>query len=100
MSEVNLTVEIHCLKPSWVNYENNRYRLYVNDDLITERTWIWGSDTCIDENFYVDLIPGNFNSMRLETVPQANSVVEFEMRNFRINSFSRPVAKSEITFKV
>ena len=59
MSEVRLKVQIHCLQPNWVEHENSRYRLYVNDDLITERTWIW-HDFYIDESIQIEAPPGRY----------------------------------------
>jgi hypothetical protein len=33
------------------------YRLYVNDELFTERTWVW-TDTALEENLQVEAEPG------------------------------------------
>lgn len=33
------------------------YRLYVNDELFSERTWIW-TDTMLEENLQVEANPG------------------------------------------
>lgn len=47
MFKINLKVEIHVYKPNWVikqgnlAYHDSRYRIYINNDLITERNWIW-----------------------------------------------------------
>ena len=50
MSITNIKIEVHCLKPSWVDYEKNKYRLYVDNNIITERSWIWNTKTLLDEN--------------------------------------------------
>jgi hypothetical protein len=47
MSETSITVEVHALQPRWIYIEQPKYRLYVNNDLITERTWIWDLNTFI-----------------------------------------------------
>lgn len=84
MTAVNLTVEIHCLKPSWVNYENNKYRIYVNDDLLTERTWIWELNTLINENIWVDIPLYSTNTVRLELILQDKSVAKFALGNLQV----------------
>lgn len=84
MNAVNLRVEVHCLKPSWVNYENNNYRVYLNDDLLTERTWIWLKTTVIDENIWVNIPVGSTNTVRVDIVLQEKSVAKFALRNLRV----------------
>ncbi len=84
MNAVNLTVEVHCLKPSWVNHENNKYRIYVNDDLLTERTWIWELNTLINENIWVIIPATGANTVRLEQIIQDKSVAQFALRNLQV----------------
>ena len=84
MNAVNLTVEVHCLKPSWVNYENNKYRIYVNDDLLTERNWIWELNTLINENIWVIIPASSTNTVRLEQILQDKSVAQFALRNLQV----------------
>ena len=84
MNAVNLTVEVHCLKPSWVNHENNKYRIYVNDDLLTERTWIWDLTILINEIIWIDIPATSANTVRLEQIIQDKSVAQFALRNIRV----------------
>ena len=84
MAAVNLTVEVHCLKPSWVTYEKNNYRLYVNNDLLTERTWIWDLNTLINENIWLEIPLDSTNIVRLEIILQDNSVAQFALRNLQV----------------
>lgn len=80
MAEVNLKFNIHLkiskddeLRNTFLkNTHNNedleylvkcacppRYRIYVDNDLITERSWIWkDSITCLQENIWVNLNGG------------------------------------------
>jgi hypothetical protein len=44
------------------------YRLYVNDDLLTERTWIWNKNTKIKENVLIELEKATRNNITLEAV--------------------------------
>ena len=88
MNEINIKVQVHCPTcASWISYENNIYRLYVNDDLLTERTWIWGCDTVIDEEVIVRLELGN-HTIRLDPIYKQRSIVKFGLRNLRINNWN------------
>jgi len=104
MSQVNLKVQVYCVKPSWVNFENNRYRLYVDEDMLTERSWIWDIKTCIDENIWVELQSEIEHVVRLVTIlDPANSLAEFSLRNLRINGNEYPLLSQEsmqISFKL
>ena len=84
MNAVNLTVEVHCLKPSWVNHENNKYRIYVNDDLLTERTWIWDLTILINEIIWIDIPANSTNTVRLDVILQDKSVAQFALSNLQV----------------
>ena len=91
MSEVSLRVQIHCLQPNWVEHENSRYRLYVNDDLITERTWIWPVNTYIEEDLLVDVTERESHIVRLETIlDNPRSLTQFGLQNFTVNGWPKP----------
>ena len=94
---IKVNVEIHCLKPSWVNYENNRYRLYINNSLLTERTWIWGLNTKINEHIYVNLPRNSENTIRIEPILKNRSVAKFVIRNLSIDDIIINSAESETT---
>jgi hypothetical protein len=62
--EVKITADVYCDRDAAVP----AYRIYVNHDLITERTFSWsGTDTFIRENMICDLEPGQ-HQVRLEPV--------------------------------
>jgi hypothetical protein len=44
------------------------YRVYVNDELFTERTWIWQDDSYLREEIQIEAEPGD-SSIRYELVP-------------------------------
>ena len=44
------------------------YRVYVNDELFTERTWIWRDDFYLREEIQIEAEPGDYN-IRYELVP-------------------------------
>lgn len=80
MAAINLTVEVHCID----QVEQSNYRLYVNNDLLTERTWIWDLNTLINENIWLD-IPNNISTIvRIEIITQNNSVSKFALRNLQV----------------
>ena len=84
MAEVNLKVQVHALQPGWIEYETNKYRIYVNDDLLTERTWIWELNTLINENIWVIIPANSTNTVRLEQILQDKSVAQFALRNLQV----------------
>jgi hypothetical protein len=58
MSQHEITVDIHA---HWGD-KPPVYRLYINNELLTERTFIWpGNETYIKEHVLVDLEPGKHN---------------------------------------
>lgn len=91
MSEVSLRVQVHCLQPNWVEHENSRYRLYVNDDLITERTWIWPVNNYIEEEILVEVAEHESHIVRLETIlDNPRSLTQFGLQNFYVNGWPKP----------
>ena len=44
------------------------YRLYVNDELFTERMWLWNDDFYLREEIQIEAEPGDYN-IRYELVP-------------------------------
>jgi len=57
-----------------------RYRCYVNDELFTERTWIW-QDMYLEEALQIQAEPGTYN-IRYELVDGA--LAKLDVSNFRI----------------
>lgn len=59
---IKLSVEVHCLEPLTVWGKSlpeqrnlSKYRIYIDDDLITERDWIWDQETYICENMIAEI---------------------------------------------
>ena len=57
------------------------YRVYVGDEMFTERTWIWG-EQYLEEMLVVNAPPGKYN-LRWELVPPAQGTIE--VTNIRID---------------
>jgi len=56
------------------------YRVYVGDEMFTERTWIW-QEQYLEELLVVNAPPGKYN-LRWELVPPAQGIIE--VKNIRI----------------
>lgn len=87
MNTVNLTFEVHALIPSWISsvgikkkyYTDNKYRIFVNDDLIVERNWIWDNNTFLRENLWITAGLINYN-LRLEPVVYNPAQIKFALK--------------------
>jgi hypothetical protein len=69
MALVNLTADIS----SYILDINNpvgrsAYRLYVNSELMTERTWIWADQSIIKEILWVDIDNTDQHTINLEQI--------------------------------
>ena len=101
--ETHVTIQIHALKPSWINHEKNRYRLYIDDCLLTERDWIWELHHYIEEDIWIDSNPENTHTLRLEPILHPKSVAQFGLKTLRVNGWPKPDGGGELTelsFKV
>jgi hypothetical protein len=56
------------------------YRIYVGNEMFTERTWIW-REQYLEERLVVNAPPGNYD-IRWELVPPAQGKIE--VKNVRI----------------
>ena len=79
MQPVELLVDVHCIKPETVQQPN--YRIYIDGDLITERTWAWNDNTLIREHLWVDLEPGKDYTIELESII---TDAKFDLKNLQI----------------
>ena len=79
MNEVRITVDVYC---NWTA-EPKAYRVYFDDDLLTERTYVWrNSDHYIQENIIV-LAEHGQHSLRI--VPVDPSFTGFYTRHITVN---------------
>lgn len=103
MSAVNIKVQIQCLQPNWVATEKNIYRLYINNDMLTERSWIWDTNTIITENIWVNIDLNTVNSLRFEPILNPiRSTAKFRLQDLRINDIPTPFQNNdlELSFKL
>lgn len=80
---VQVTCNINC---EW-NEESPRYRAYVNDELFTERTWIW-KDAYLEECLQISAPPGIYNI--------AYELVEPELGNLTVDNFKVTQGRAHI----
>jgi hypothetical protein len=70
-TEHKITVEVRA-KLDWTNTPP-RYRVFVDDNLLTERDFIWGPDIYIRENILVNLEPGE-HQLLIDQVNTAGTI--------------------------
>ena len=113
---ININVEVHFvtrtdkLHKSEINAQKYRYRLYIDSELMTERSWLLSTNELIDENIWVDLSPGAYT---LKLIPvMYPELKRFKLNNLRITKHSAnpnnnlnyfkidKISESEISFTV
>jgi hypothetical protein len=78
MSTVTITADVYSTRSEGAPV----YRVYVDGDLLTERTWVWPAyETYICEHIEVDVDPGQH---RLELVDCSRNGV-FYLKNITVN---------------
>jgi hypothetical protein len=91
MLEVNLIFEVHCQRPPWgiINpiskFNDSRYRVYVDDDLITERSWTW-DNIFLKESVWIKSINGCDHILKIEPVVCIPEQAVFTIDNFEISN--------------
>ena len=84
MKSVNVSVDIFCY---WTG-DPQAYRIYVDDDLLTERTYHWdNSEYFITEFIVLDVEPGQ-HKFKIE--PVTPGFDGFSYRNFHIDGILSP----------
>ena len=99
----NITVDVHFRQLHSEGSQDICYRIYINDDLITERTWIWDNKTYLREDLWANLNPKDLHFIRLEPLIQIPEQVKFGLLDF--NAVNLPVKvlaikPHKITFKL
>ena len=91
MELTNITVGVHF---SGAEFEP-RYRLYVDNYLLTERTWIWPTYKNYVEEHITVKIPEGKHKLYIVPVPENAA---FELKNCVVND--KPVELEQSTFIV
>jgi hypothetical protein len=58
-----LKFDVHC----YYDNQSPRYRVYVDDDLMTERTFVWREDQYIEETVIIEA-PVGTHKLRIENI--------------------------------
>jgi hypothetical protein len=75
---VRVLCDVYC---DWAGFEPPTYRVYVNDELFAERTWIWDNDYYLEELLQIEASPGLYD-IRHELVPP--HVANLRVENMRV----------------
>jgi hypothetical protein len=88
MKEYKINVDVFCYKSD--TDEKKDYRLYVDDDLITERSYVWRnrrtpqeSGQFVRENIWVNLAPGE-HEVRIESLDP--NFIGFILQNILVDN--------------
>jgi hypothetical protein len=85
---VRVLCDVHC---KWEG-SPPRYRAFVNDELFTERTWIW-DDVYLEEAFQIQAVPGKY-TLRYELVDPDSA--QLKIKNMRIDTGNAEIHKGTL----
>ena len=91
MSVHQLDIDILCDIPSWVEhhrdveFRDTKYRIYVDDDLLTERDWDLGNNLYVKERMWIHSNSDQQHVFRLIPVIKSKTQAKFTIRNFMID---------------
>lgn len=74
---VLIAVDVYC-RP--LTDQTPIYRLYVNDELFAERSWIW-KNIYLEENIALNVSPGDY-VIKFEVIPPESAVLK--SKNYRV----------------
>ena len=78
--------------------EDTRYRVYVNDELFTERSWIWGGEEYyLEEVITIEAPPGQYE-IKYELLEPARS--KFGIKNMRVIGGNATIHKNQTTLEI
>jgi len=104
---INLTVEVHFEKPTVFLQYDTIYRIYVNEELLVERSWIWDSQTFLKENICINVNSDTVYTIFLDSILSiTNSPIKlpgFELQNLQCINEKINIVNSDptsITFRI
>ena len=94
MNAVNILVDVHCHRPAWVDSPNtefldcaiSHYRIYIDNNLLTERTWIWDNATFIQENIWIYAETNSTHILTVKPIRKNPAQAVFSLGNFTVNT--------------
>ena len=92
------SVQVHCDVYCKWDGNDTRYRVYVNDELFTERTWIWnGKEYYLEEVIAIEAPPGLYK-IKYELVEPSSS--KLKIRNMRVTTNNAVIQEDQITLEI
>jgi hypothetical protein len=92
MAHTVITLDVYC---DTTQHGTPAYRVFVDRDLLTERSWIWPAyEIYIQENLEVDLEPGA-HQVRIES---CGAATRFNTQNFTVNKQAQN--SQDLTFTI
>jgi len=92
------SVQIQCDVFSKWDGTDTRYRVYVNDELFTERSWIWsGKEYYLEEIITIEAPPGQYE-IKYELLAPATS--EIKVKNMQVISGTAVIHKNQTTLEI
>jgi len=89
MYDTNITVEVYCFRPPWSQrnpikmFNDSRYRIYINQNLITERSWIWDNNIYLLENIWIHADKSTEYIVKLDPVVTVPEQAKFCLENLK-----------------
>jgi hypothetical protein len=91
---VQVQCDVYC---KW-DGSDTRYRLYVNDELFTERSWIWrGKEYYLEEVITIEALPGLYEIKYELLEPTQNKL---GIKNMRVISGNATMHKNQTTLEI
>ena len=84
-------------RQKFVTFTKTRYRLYIANNLITERDWNWGDNTFLNENIWISVLKGGQYTVRLDPVIHVNQQADFTIQNLKILNCQTEITKNDNT---
>jgi len=91
MQRHRIQLEVECEIKPWILVDQTNeflshpeYRIYANNELITERTWIWKNNHFLDEMFWIETSDETADFQLTEHWLDKNAG-KFKLGNVRIN---------------
>ena len=92
------SVQVHCDVYCKWNGSDTRYRLYVNDELFTERSWIWnGKDYYLEEMITIEAPPGLYK-IKYELLAPTDS--KLKIKNMRVTTKNAAIHEDQTTLEI
>jgi hypothetical protein len=84
-------------RQKFVTFTKTRYRLYIENNLITERDWNWSNDTFLNENIWISVLKGEQYTVLLDPVIHVNQQADFTIQNLKILNCQTEITKNNNT---